>query len=170
MNKKIITIILVALAVMAGTLSIIFRASAPENVSALDASRSVPQDRLSRVTARLGGEEFSLMVARTEDEQTLGLSGFPTLAQNEGMIFPYGSDDSYGFWMKDMLFPIDIIWIDVSMRVVWVEGSVSPDTYPSIFFPSAPARGVIELSAGTAERLGLSVGSLVETDASPWQN
>lgn len=67
-----------------------------------------------------------------------------------------------GFWMKDMKFPIDMLWLDNQYRVVSSEENVSPDTYPKVFFPSAPSRYVIELSAGIISTLPLGPGDRVE--------
>jgi uncharacterized membrane protein (UPF0127 family) len=159
---RIISAVIVSIALAIGVFMAI-RLSQPGDSSV---SVSFPQEKLSRVSALLGGEVFDVMVARTESEQSLGLGGFPGLDANEGMIFPYARDDSYGFWMKDMLFSIDIVWLDKDSKIVWIEQGVSPDTYPSIFFPRVPARSVLELQAGTVARIGVAVGSTLEIDLS----
>jgi uncharacterized membrane protein (UPF0127 family) len=160
--KKIRIISVVAVIIFLATG--VFFVTRPSQPSGASASFSLPQQKLSRVSVRLGGEAFDVMVARTEAEQSLGLGGLSGLKPNEGMIFPYANDDSYGFWMKDMLFSIDIVWLDKNSKIVWIEKNVSPDTYPSIYFPRVPARSVLELSAGTIERLGVTVGSVLEID------
>lgn len=121
-----------------------------------------PQDSLDRVTGKLGGETFDVMVARTEDEQKRGLGGLSGLAPQEAMLFPYKVSDFHGFWMKDMNFSIDIVWLDQDSRIVHIEKSIAPDTYPKIYFPASPSRSVVEFSAGTIDRLGVSVGNFFE--------
>lgn len=160
------TMIIPAAVVIVALATGVFFATRPSQPVGTSASFSLPQEKLQRVGARLGGEAFDVMVARTEAEQTLGLGGLSGLKPNEAMIFPYASDDSYGFWMKDMLFSIDIVWLDKNSKIVWIEKNISPNTYPSIYFPRVPARSVLELSAGTASRLGIAVGSVLEIDLS----
>jgi uncharacterized membrane protein (UPF0127 family) len=60
--------------------------------------------------------------------------------------------------MKDMRFPIDMLWLDANGRVVTLRGSVSPDTYPAVFSATEPARFVLELPAGYADRHSISLG------------
>ncbi|MDO8575927.1 MAG: DUF192 domain-containing protein, partial [bacterium] len=83
------------------------------------------------------------------------------LAADEGMLFVSPEDGGHAFWMKDMLFPIDILWISADGRVVYMAENVSPDTYPQSFRPDAPARYVLELPAGYAGAHGVSVGDVV---------
>jgi uncharacterized protein len=161
-KTRMISAVVVIIALATG----VFFATRPSLPTGTSASFGLPQEKLPRTSARLGGEAFDVMVARTEAEQSLGLSGLAGLKPNEAMIFPYASDDNYGFWMKDMLFSIDIVWLDKNSKIVWIERGVSPDTYPNIYFPRVPARSVLELSAGTIARLGVAVGSVLEIDLS----
>jgi uncharacterized membrane protein (UPF0127 family) len=91
----------------------------------------------------------------------LGLSGHAPLAEDEGMLFIFDEASVYPFWMKDMLFPIDIIWIDANSRISYIESAVTPDTYPKVFAPDAPALYTLEVKSGTAERLGFKIGDAV---------
>jgi uncharacterized protein len=161
-KTRIISVVVAIVALATG----VFFATRPSQPAGASASFSLPQEKLPRIGAHLGGESFDVMVARTEAEQSLGLGGLSGLKPNEAMIFPYANDDSYGFWMKDMLFSIDIVWLDKDSKIVWIEKSISPNTYPSIYFPRVPARSVLELSAGTTARLGVTVGSVLEIDLS----
>ena len=98
-------------------------------------------------------------VARTDDDRSRGLSGRTSLATDAGMLFIFPIDGPYGFWMKDMRFPIDIVWIDQGYTVLGVAQEVSPETYPNLFFPPAPIRYVLELNSGSAERFGIASGT-----------
>ena len=67
--------------------------------------------------------------------------------------------------MKDMNFPIDIIWIDESWRVIGVERDINPETFPKIFYPVRAIKYVLELPAGTAKEKGIDDGSIVYLDS-----
>ncbi len=109
----------------------------------------------------LGGKVFRVEVVDTEALLQKGLSGHAPLQNNEGMFFVFQTPDNYGFWMKDMTFPIDIIWMDQNFKITHIESRVSPDTYPKIFYPNANSLYVLEISAGEASSLGVGVGGMV---------
>lgn len=100
---------------------------------------------------RIGMATISVEIADTQAEQTQGLSGRASLGANEGVLFVFDKSDYYGFWMKDMLFPIDIIWIDEHMRVIGTTKNISPDTYPNVFYPPAPSQFVLETALGALD-------------------
>src|SRR3989338_8221873 len=74
------------------------------------------------------------------------------------MLFIFDKPDNYGFWMKDMRFPIDIIWLDQNFKVVHVEKSVATSTYPKVFYPSGPATYVLEVNSGISDSINLQIG------------
>jgi uncharacterized membrane protein (UPF0127 family) len=113
------------------------------------------------VAATIGTDQFALWVADTPQKQELGLGQRQALPAKQGMIFPYPTADVRCFWMKDMNFSIDMIWLDANKRVVHIEPKVSPDTYPKTFCPPVPASYVVELLQGTAERVRLKNGDQV---------
>lgn len=106
----------------------------------------------------LAGERFVAFVSDTEELRSRGLSDFSSLSEGQAMLFAFDEPGNWGFWMKDMDFPIDIVWIGDDMRVVSIAENVSPETFPETFFPDAPAIYAIELPAGTAERIGAREG------------
>ncbi len=110
----------------------------------------------------LKGKTYTVDVSDTAYTKTKGLSGRKSLAPNEGMIFVFEKPEKEGFWMKDMNFPIDIIWIDENLTVNHIEKSLSPSTYPNVFYPETPSLYVLEVSAGQADAIGLKVGDKVE--------
>ncbi len=101
---------------------------------------------------------YSLEIASTDELRERGLGGRSSLAANEGMIFVFDKPAVKCFWMKDMHFPIDIIWLDELKRVVHIETNVQPGTYPKQYCPNEKARYVIELKAGEAARSGIQAG------------
>lgn len=104
---------------------------------------------------------FSVGLALNEAERAQGLSGRRSLAKNSGLLFVFDSPDKHGFWMKDMNFPIDIMWIDAQMKIVHIESNVSPKTYPKTFFPPTPDRFVLETPAGSLKSHNISEGDTV---------
>lgn len=92
----------------------------------------------------IGPVTLRASIAQTPVARQQGLSNTPCLPRDVVKLFVFDSSNTWGFWMKDMNYSIDIIWVDESGRVVdWVE-AVSPETYPESFRPREPARYVIE--------------------------
>lgn len=87
------------------------------------------------------------IIADEERERVRGLSGVSEMGPREGLLMIFDTADHHAIWMKDMNFPIDIIWIGDDLTVVDVNEAVSPDTYPSIFEPETPARMALEVNA-----------------------
>ena len=112
-------------------------------------------------TVRIGGETLRVTVAATEMTRKQGLSGRAGLANDEGMLFIFPRDGTYSFWMKDMRFSIDIIWISAGGRIVYITPDVSPATYPEDFVSPTLARYVLEVPAGFTGAHGVRVGDIV---------
>jgi len=110
----------------------------------------------TRPTATINGYVLELEIVRTPEEQARGLSGRESLAENTGMFFVYESSLTPGFWMKDMNFPLDIIWIDANKKIVDITENLAPETFPQVFFPRAPVQYVLEVNAGWAESHNVS--------------
>jgi uncharacterized protein len=108
---------------------------------------------------RAGSKTYRVRMVRTQAAQTKGLSGEVALPHDEGMLFAYGDSAIRCFWMKDMRFPIDIIWADAQRRVVHIETSVTPESYPRTFCPDMLAQYVLELRAGEANHANITTGS-----------
>lgn len=101
---------------------------------------------------------FTASIADTPEERRQGLSGTPALDTYEGKLFIFDTSKKHGIWMKDMLFPLDILWFDENFTLIHIEENVAPETYPTVFAPRDPARYVLELNAFSAKTLGLSIG------------
>lgn len=100
-------------------------------------------------------------VADSPKEIAKGLSGRQSIKINQAMLFIYEASDEYCYWMKDMNFSVDIIWLNENKEVVDIEFDVAPSTYPQTFCPSGPARFVIETKSGVAGSAQLKIGSQV---------
>lgn len=108
----------------------------------------------------IGKATFSTKLARTEKELERGLGGVQELQPKEGMLFVFNSSQEWTIWMKGMRIPIDIVWLDENKKVVHIERNVQPDAYPYIVYaPPEPAKYVLELKAGSAQRYDITNGS-----------
>lgn len=114
----------------------------------------------ARVILRVGSALIRAEIADTPEEKALGLSGRETLGGNEGMLFVFEKPSIYSFWMKDMRFPIDIIWLDEYFRVVDISANADPSSFPRLFAPSAPAQYALEVPNGFAKQ-HINIGEYV---------
>ncbi len=106
-------------------------------------------------------------VANTKASRELGLSGRKEMKKDEGILFVFDTPGRYGFWMKDMQFPLDIVWINQNGVVVSLERNLTPESYPKTFINEVEASYVLELNAGLSEKLGLYLGSKVKIGELP---
>jgi uncharacterized membrane protein (UPF0127 family) len=87
------------------------------------------------------------------------------LDENEAMLFVFDYEALHTFWMKNMKFPIDIIWIDSDKTVVYIEHNVEPcssDIFCPVFRPDHDSLYVLETIGGFAERHDIVKGTIVE--------
>ena len=113
-------------------------------------------------TILLGGHQFTIEIADTMALRNKGLSGRPSLAENAGMLFEFGSPGMHGFWMKGMQIPLDFVWIREN-RVIGITQNVMPEPGASIlklhsYYPPNPADSVFEMNAGLVQKYGIRVG------------
>ncbi|MCU0678119.1 MAG: DUF192 domain-containing protein [Candidatus Pacebacteria bacterium] len=109
----------------------------------------------------LGGRAMYASVADESTERQLGLSRTTTLPSDVVKLFVFPTADFWSFWMKEMLYSIDIVWLDTNGTIVHIEHAVSPDTYPTSFVPAGRAQFVIETNAGFVDEQNLNVGDVV---------
>lgn len=120
-----------------------------------------------KTVVRLGNGVFRTTLALTQEERAKGLSGTSSLDAGEAMMLVYDRDDKWRIWMKDMNYPLDIIWLDNDQKVVYIVKNAKPESYPEKNFgPKAPARYVLELPAGTVEDKGISYADEAKFDLS----
>ena|SRR3989338_1441751 len=107
---------------------------------------------------------FSIEVADSLDERKIGLSDKNSIEENEGMLFIFQQEEIPGFWMKDMGFPIDIVWIDKNMKITGIEKSLEPCEEGKecpVFYPSRNIMYVLEISSGLSDKYGFEEGDSV---------
>lgn len=133
-------------------------------------SRSRIEDSATHVDTTpavlIGDNTIKVKIARTPAELSRGLSGTPKLEEDEGMLFIFSEKTYQTFWMKDMLIPLDMIWIadekivDISKNVP-IPKSDESDIQLEIYSPKVPANYVLEVNAGYSDSHGVEVGDSV---------
>ena len=117
---------------------------------------------------RIGDALFPVDLALTPEQRSQGLSGREVMAAETGMLFIFENEGTFSFWMKEMHFPLDIVWIGADCAVVDVTlGAPPPEEGQALadlprFSPSSPALYVLELNAGEFAEQGIDPGDLVE--------
>ena len=118
-----------------------------------------------QVNVMVNGLTLVADIAATDEQRTKGLSVKDRLAENEAMLFVFDSEAKHAFWMKDMKFPIDIIWIDTDKTVVHIEHNLQPCSSEFLcptYHPIDDSRYVLETVGGFAERYDIVKGTMVE--------
>lgn len=111
---------------------------------------------------------IKLELADTENKREVGLSFRESISSDEGMLFIFGNEGKPGFWMKDMRFPVDIIWLRLAtstaeteekkFEVEFLKENVAPDTFPQIYYSDVPVSHVVEIKGGEAKRRNIKIG------------
>ncbi len=110
---------------------------------------------------KIAEQKIKVDLALTSENRARGLSGRTILKEDEGMLFVFENVDKYKFWMKEMNFPIDIIWIDENQKVVYIQKNASPESYPETFGGEQNSKYVLELVSGFSDKYNLKEGDKV---------
>lgn len=106
---------------------------------------------------------YMVEIVRAQEEKEKGLMYRENLGKNHGMLFINDEEGIYPFWMKNMRFPLDIIWLDYNFKVVFIAKNAQPCAGKcNDIIPDKPARYILELNAGEVERIGLQVGDKIK--------
>ena len=124
--------------------------------------RRAPEPSFGEGSVVVNGKQFSVAVADTATKRTQGLSGVSAMGENEGMLFLFPIPAKYSFWMKDMNFPIDIIWIRDG-KIAGVSENLPAPTGNGVFSlpnytPESAVDMVLEIGAGNSKKYGFQVG------------
>ena len=109
----------------------------------------------------IANKKINVELALTKIEQEQGLSGRKELDVDRGMLFVFSQTGIYPFWMKDMNFPIDMIWVGEDLKVVYIAQEIKPESYPKVFSSIQKAKYVLEVNAGFSRKNNLKVGDSV---------
>ena len=118
--------------------------------SAVSAAISSPSSSNSTTRIFVAGVTLTVRLAISLTAQEKGLSGIPSLPEDEGMLFVFSREDYWTFWMNNMSFPLDIIWFNSNHQVVWTEPDLRPCSPSSCLdiTPSVASMYVLEVNAG----------------------
>lgn len=126
------------------------------------------QCRDDQITLRgdWGQARLTIEVAADDESRALGLMYRESLPTMAGMLFVYPSARRVGFWMKNTLIPLDMLFIDATGTVTGVhEMAIPHDERP--IFGGDDTLAVLEINGGLARRLGLGAGTQVQHPALP---
>jgi len=122
------------------------------------------QNQTALVT--VGGVNLITSLSTTPDAQSKGLAIRDSLNENEGMLFIFETPQKYSFWMKDMKFPIDIIWINQDGKIVHIEKNLPPCVFllpcPS-YAPKDDSLYVLEVVSNFTNKFDINVGDPVDS-------
>jgi uncharacterized membrane protein (UPF0127 family) len=109
------------------------------------------------------GQTFIVKVAKTDKEKQIGLSETKKLDKNKGMLFVFDTADYYAFWMKNMKFPIDIIYVNGN-KVTTVIHQAQPTSLLDmpIYQPNEKSDKVLEINSGLSKTYNIKAGSVVK--------
>lgn len=120
---------------------------------------------LDTIKVEFPGKEISkinVWLARSPKELSRGLSIVDELKEDQGMLFVFSYLDEHAFWMKDMKFPIDIIWLDSEKKIVSIKANADPKNFPESYQPTSPALYVLEVTDGFTKKHSLKEGDQLE--------
>jgi uncharacterized membrane protein (UPF0127 family) len=131
-------------------------ASAAQTYASATSSPASP----GRYIEVLDGITYEVVTTPATQEQ--GLSDRANVPNDYAMLFDFPKDGTYGFWMKDMLVPLDMVWVTDSGTIAAIDSDVLPSTYPGVLYPPIPIRYVLETRAGFAQAEGWHVGTVLQ--------
>ncbi len=121
----------------------------------------------SGASAQVQDKKIKLLIADDEEEKRKGLSNRKELKEDTGMIFLFEKSDKYSFWMKDVSFSLDLIYLQGD-TVVDIIKNVPPQagkqgTLP-VYTPTTDANRVLEVQGGFSDKNGLKIGDKIKFD------
>lgn len=155
MFRKILIMVLIATCLLIVFSYFLFRQNAPK----IDSGYQMASEKEQII--RINNSAITVEVADKPYEQVQGLSDRKSMDNNHGMLFIFPESIKPSFWMKDMYFALDMIWIDAGGNIVQITKNISPDTYPGTFQPPSPIKYVLEVNAGWSDKNKIKTGDRV---------
>ncbi len=109
---------------------------------------------------QINKQKFFVELALAEDEQAQGLGQRKDIKENEGMLFVFPEKKEHSFWMKDMQFDLDIIWIEEG-KIVYIAKNVSQGS-PETINPKINSDKVLEIKSGLSSKYNFQIGDSVK--------
>lgn len=112
---------------------------------------------------KINNQTILIEIAATPVEKERGLGGRQSLKPGHGMLFPYDHADYFQFWMKDMQFPLDFVWIKDKTVVDLTENvPVASTSFLPIYKAKVPVDKILEINAGEIKKFGIQIGDIVK--------
>ncbi|MCK5332585.1 DUF192 domain-containing protein [Candidatus Parcubacteria bacterium] len=151
--KKQIYILLLAIFI-----SFVFYSFSQDNVNDVEMG-------LKSISSRVCIENncFLVEIANTYQKREKGLINRENMLSDSGMLFIFTRKGNHNFWMKNTLIPLDIIWIDENMKIIYIEKNAQPcNVEPcETFGPNQKAKYVLEINGGLVGEMEIEVGDVV---------
>jgi uncharacterized membrane protein (UPF0127 family) len=112
------------------------------------------------IVTKSGVQVFSVEMATTEEEKTTGLMYRKELPDGRGMLFDFSPEQQVSMWMKNTYISLDMIFIRADGRILRIAENTEPQS-TKIISSGGPAKGVLEVIAGTAKKYGIAPGDRV---------
>ena len=132
------------------TLAIWFSLFTPTDFKGHPMSFNLPEVKIGEVI-------FKIEIVASPEAHARGLSGRASLPLNQAMFFDFVVPSRPGFWMKEMNFPIDIVWLNADWQIVDLTENFTPESYPQVIFPKSAVKYVLEINAGLIKKYGFTV-------------
>ena len=117
------------------------------------------RNRLVIVTAGGASHKFNIEIAETPEQKAYGLMFRRDMEPDAGMLFPFGQEQAISMWMKNTYLPLDMIFADSAGVITRIHKNAVPESLETI--DGGFAAAVLEVNAGTADRLGISPGDVM---------
>jgi uncharacterized membrane protein (UPF0127 family) len=163
-TKNKILIVVFQLAILSIS-SFQLNATGSQNNSNIGGNNSDFFPNYEKKSVLINGFKVSLAIASNDELRIKGLSGSEKLNENEGMLFLFDKPSKEGFWMNEMKYAIDIIWLDSNSSVVHIEKNLEPCKIflgCPVYDPQVDSLYVIELSTGFVDRHSIKNGTIID--------
>ena len=138
--------------------------AAPSLAFAQDTSKpqpELPKEPLVIITKAGARHAFQVEMAVSEAQQTVGLMFRPSVPADGGMLFDWGTPRTSTMWMRNTVSALDMVFISADGTIRRVVEDTVPESL-AIIDSRGPVRATLELAAGTAKRLDIHAGDIVQ--------
>ena len=112
-------------------------------------------------TLQVGNQKLFVQIVTTPADMAQGLSNRASMRDDQGMLFDFGQSTRSGFWMKDMKFNLDFVWIN-NEKIIGITPNVpapqSPNDRLPVYYPPSTVDEVLEANAGWSEKNKIKIG------------
>jgi uncharacterized protein len=125
------------------------------------AQPELPREKLTIITRDGVRHDFSVEMATSLNQQTVGLMFRPSVPADGGMLFDWGTPRASQMWMRNTIAPLDMVFINADGTIRSIAENTVPQSL-AVIDSRGPVRATLELAAGTTGRLNIRVGDKVE--------